>query len=557
MDPTETSSSSDTQIIEADDDEDLPIADHKRSDDLTELRVESESLVAQLEALRRDYYNLQAEHASTEERLSLLEQQNDEVLKHNEELEKALEDASEERESILEELRGVRTLSREREEELERRVDEEFKENEGIRSELEGSTERVRVLLDEKSERVRVLSERLGTVKSAKECLVRVIESLSEDNVERFVDEEGEGEGETELEEEIRDFLWEVKAVSRLAINVEVKACAFIETRKKEKRELESSVVSLTEENRDINSLLRIALVEKEAVEKSLNKLKGNSNNSDQKRVAILQIAERGLQKVGFGFMMGAGTNEQPVSDTSSVNSGNKSDGSECEEEVVSLASTVERIMKNLRLEITQLRRSLEESRSDTERLQTLMEKQAQKIAENTFYIKELEDRETMLTQNVEEILVEIKETEEEVSRWREACELEVEAGKNVVEERDKVVSILKQELEKTKAALDISNGKLKLKEELADAAMAAQAAAERSLQLADSRAAGLNERIEELTKQLEEVESRERSRRKVRRICWPWRTHNINSPPNSSNTRPRDSKQMLPEMEALLHYTV
>lgn len=107
------------------------------------------------------------------------------------------------------------------------------------------------------------------------------------------------------------------------------------------------------------------------------------------------------------------------------------------------------------------------------------MEKQAQKIAENTLYIKELEDRETMLTQNVsylfciisdayvvyipyvkhlefssihiffcilflkvEEILTEIKETEEEVSRWREACELEVEAGKNVVEERDKVVRI-------------------------------------------------------------------------------------------------------------------
>lgn len=325
-----------------------------------------------------------------------------------------------------------------------------------------------------------------------------------------------------------------------------MKLSAYKETRKKEKRELESSVVSLTEENRDINSLLRIALVEKETVEKSLNKLKGNSN-SDQKRVPLFQIA-----KVGFGFMMGAGINEPVASDTSSVNSGNKSDGSECEEEVVSLASTVERIMKNLRLEITQLRRSLEESRSDTERLQTLMEKQAQKIAENTLYIKELEDRETMLTQNVEELLTEIKETEEDVSRWREACELEVEAGKNVVEERDKVVSILKQELEKTKAALDISNGKLKLKEELATAAMAAQAAAERSLELADSRSAGLNERIEELTKQLEEIENRERSRHKMRRICWPWRSLNVNPPPNNTSTR---GKRMLPEMQALLHY--
>lgn len=46
------------------------------------------------------------------------------------------------------------------------------------------------------------------------------------------------------------------------------------------------------------------------------------------------------------------------------------------------------------------------------------------------------------LFHKVEELLTEIKETEEDVSRWREACELEVEAGKNVVEERDKVVRI-------------------------------------------------------------------------------------------------------------------
>lgn len=35
---------------------------------------------------------------------------------------------------------------------------------------------------------------------------------------------------------------------------------------------------------------------------------------------------------------------------------------------------------------------------------------------------------------------MEIKETEAEVARWREACELEVEAGKVVIGERDKVV---------------------------------------------------------------------------------------------------------------------
>ena len=49
-------------------------------------------------------------------------------------------------------------------------------------------------------------------------------------------------------------------------------------------------------------------------------------------------------------------------------------------------------------------------------------------------------------------------------------------------------VDALQKELQKTKAALDISNGKLRLKDELASAAMAAQAAAEKSLQLADRR---------------------------------------------------------------------
>ncbi|KAF2320426.1 hypothetical protein GH714_027488 [Hevea brasiliensis] len=71
---------------------------------------------------------------------------------------------------------------------------------------------------------------------------------------------------------------------------------------------------------------------------------------------------------------------------------------------------------------------------------------------------------------------------------------------------KDCLVVILKQELERRKAALEISNGKLELKKELATAAMAAEAAAEKSLQLAGSGAAGLHERIEELRRQLEVI---------------------------------------------------
>ncbi|KZV28300.1 hypothetical protein F511_25275 [Dorcoceras hygrometricum] len=312
----------------------------------------------------------------------------------------------------------------------------------------------------------------------------------------------------------------------------------------KDKRELEARLVNLEEENRDINSLLRIALIEKEALEKNLSKLKGEN---EQKRLPILQIAEKGLHKVGFGFIMGSGYND-PTSEDSDTNSGSKSDDSERAEEAVNLASALEKIMKNLRLEIAELRISLQESRLEAEKIRSITSEQYEILARERRKIKELEDTEARLIQNVEELLVEIKETKEDATRWREACELEAEAGKNAVMERDKLISILTQELERKSAALDVSNGKLTLKNELVNAADAAREAAERSLQLADSRAAGLRERIEELTKQSEDCENR-RSRHRVRyNICWPFPLNLANSPASGI----RNVKRMVPEMLAL-----
>lgn len=43
----------------------------------------------------------------------------------------------------------------------------------------------------------------------------------------------------------------------------------------------------------------------------------------------------------------------------------------------------------------------------------------------------------------VEELVKAIREAESEVSRWREACELEVEAGQHEVELRDQLVSFI------------------------------------------------------------------------------------------------------------------
>ncbi|XP_062074883.1 uncharacterized protein At3g49055-like [Humulus lupulus] len=248
-----------------------------------------------------------------------------------------------------------------------------------------------------------ILSKCLESLSSANVSLERIIKNVAVEKTDD--DDDGKFIKGIEKTDSMRlelELTEELLVVTRLASEAEEKVNEYKELRKKEKRELENSVVSLTEENRDTNSLLRAALLEKEAVEKRLKV------NSEQKRVALLQIAERGLQRVGFGFMMGSGNTEQSLESFS----GTKSDSSECEEDaifrncfysylldfadfwwigdldiyvikIVGLlkiyrsfqdfdeASTVERIMKNLRLEITKLRRSLEESstmpRSDTD----------------------------------------------------------------------------------------------------------------------------------------------------------------------------------------------
>uniref|UniRef100_A0A2P2J7H3 Uncharacterized protein n=2 Tax=Rhizophora mucronata TaxID=61149 RepID=A0A2P2J7H3_RHIMU len=519
-----------------------------------------DDLLTELLSLRERHEAVQSKASEMEQNLDLLQRQRDDALDQVSNLKMAVVDVSIQRDMLRGQVSEFEVYLKEKEDEFARRREEELLRKAEVEKDVEFSRESIKKLdieIKEAKSENGFLIETLNSLRSVKEPLLKIIDCLEDEMV---IETANNDKSNTELgiDNEAMAVREEFMVISKLASDAESKVNEFKEMKMKEKRELENSVVSLTEENRDINSLLRVALVEKEAVEKSLNKLRGNT---EQKRAALLQIAERGLLRVGFGFMVGSGNVDQSV-DSSGLNSSTatasstastKSDSSECEEEVVSLASTVERIMKNLRLEISQLRRSLEESRSDTERLQILTEKQAKEIAENRLYIKDLEDRERILTQNVEELMLEIKETEADVVRWREACELEVEAGKNEIEERDKVVAILKQELEKTKAALDISNSKLNLKEELAVTAMAAQSAAERSLQLADSRAAELRDRIEELMRQLEETDSKQRSHRKVWRICWPWSALKLNSA-NNTNARFQNVRRMLPEMQTLLH---
>ncbi|KAF3775809.1 Uncharacterized protein EJ110_NYTH49595 [Nymphaea thermarum] len=433
--------------------------------------------------------------------------------------------------------------------EFEARMEEVLERERNLGERLAAADIRILELEKDRDGRKYVLAELSISIRRACDVVHGILKKLPVESP-GVIQESGDGNnGDLNLDTETRDLVGSIKYLNGVVTAAETAFMGYEEKNRKEKKELENSVVSLTEEARDIGVLLKVALAEKEAAERSLNKLKGGGG--EQKRVAILQIAERGLQRVGFGFMMGSGASEPDSNGV--VSSGTKVEGNESEEEVVSLASTIENMMKNLRLEISELRKSLDESRADNERLQQLTEKQAQKLSENHLYIKDLEERENMLTQNVEELMMEITEVEEDVVRWREACELEVEAGKSVIQQYDKESATLQEELETTRASLDLANNKLKLKEELAFTAMAAQEAAEKSLRLADTRSAILHERIEELTKQLEAVESRGDNslRRRIRHVCWPWEV--LKAAPGVSRRRP--SRRRLSDMEGLLHY--
>ena len=108
----------------------------------------------------------------------------------------------------------------------------------------------------------------------------------------------------------------------------------------------------------------------------------------------------------------------------------------------------------------------------------------------------------------------------------------------------------LNQQITQLKSTGEEVLAKLRSKEEMAAAATAARTAAERSLQMADERAAELRERLEELNKQLEDADRIREYRGPIGMglfdMCWP-RLRNLGRPSGPGGT------QLAAEMEELL----
>ncbi|KAK8943518.1 hypothetical protein KSP40_PGU000876 [Platanthera guangdongensis] len=295
---------------------------------------------------------------------------------------------------------------------------------------------------------------------------------------------------ETDIDQNLRASLEGTVSISELASVASEKVRLKIERRNREVKDLEEKIDALLEEKQHIGALLRSALSSK------TNK--------------VLQVAEEGLREAGIDLKF----NEH---DSNGVHG-------EEENEIYTLAGALENTVKISHIEIIELRHLVEALRAESGLLKAHLDAQAKEIDLLMQQMKELKEREHIANENVEGLMTDIAAAEEEIARWKLAAEQEAAAGKAVEQEFLSKLSSLGQELEEAKhAKVDLGN-KLKFKEGTAGAAIAARDAAENSLRLADVRTNRLRERVEELSRQLEQLDKSDpRTRNSHRYICWPW----------------------------------
>ncbi|KAF9606655.1 hypothetical protein IFM89_027699 [Coptis chinensis] len=319
---------------------------------------------------------------------------------------------------------------------------------------------------------------------------------------------------EMDVNERLQVSLDMMKSTSELANIAAEKVRDGMQVWTHESKGLNETVTRLVKEKQHIVSLLRSALPRKMTFDPS------------SKTSEILRATENGLREIGIepGFSNFLGNGK----DSSYEEQGFNEAG---EDEVYTLAGALENIVKACQLEIIELQHSVDELRTESSLLKAHVDAQSKELNQRKLRVEELEEKERVANESVEGLMMDIAAAEEEITRWKVAAEQEATAGRGVEQEFIAKFSALQEELNEAKQAMLESEKKLKFKEETAAAAMAARDAAEKSLRLADLRAFRLGERVEELSRQLEESDTREDSRNRSRQryVCWPWQWLGLN----------------------------
>ncbi|RZC92508.1 hypothetical protein C5167_041851 [Papaver somniferum] len=370
--------------------------------------------------------------------------------------------------------------------------------------------------LESKMESQRPLqSEQLKYISNIHEQLYEIIKIVDENKLDHSDLSHSMFLPQMDMDENLRASLAGMESISELIKITMEKVRNQLEVKGREAKDLNETVARLVKEKSHIGTLLRSVLSRK-------MKLDPLSKTSE-----VLQVAENGLREAGldvrFTCLYGNGDK---------MDSHGKQAAEEIEEdEVYTLAGALEKIVNASQLEIIDLHHSVEELSSQSNQLKAQVEAQERELSQRKLLIEELKEKESMANQSVEDLMMDIAAAEEEIARWKVAAEQEAAAGRSVEQEFLAQLSVLRQELDEMKQTMLESDKKLKFKEETAAAAMAARDAAEKSLRLADLRASRLRERLEELSQQIEESDTREDSRNWTRQryACWPWQWLGMN----------------------------
>ncbi|XP_010251004.1 PREDICTED: uncharacterized protein At3g49055-like [Nelumbo nucifera] len=320
---------------------------------------------------------------------------------------------------------------------------------------------------------------------------------------------------EMDMNENLRASLAGMESIYELTKIAAEKIRNEMEERSREAKCLNETVDRLVKEKQHIGYLLRSVLSSR------------MTSDPSSEMNEVLQIAEKSLREAGmdlrFNNLLGNDENLGSHDKLSSL-------GVE-EDEVYTLVGALEKIIKASQLEIIELRHSVDELRAESNLLKSHVEVQAKELSQRKHRIEELEEKERVANESVEGLMMDVAAAEEEIARWKMAAEQEAAAGKSIEQEFVQQLSALRQELDEARQAMIESEKKLKFKEETAAAAMTARDASEKSLRLADLRASRLRDRVEELTRQLEESDMRDDSRNQNRQryICWPWQWLGLN----------------------------
>ncbi|KAG0564456.1 hypothetical protein KC19_8G111600 [Ceratodon purpureus] len=428
--------------------------------------------------------------------------------------------------------------------ELEQVFSEKLAAAESESSRLRGSMQEVQSQLqslkDEAGQHKEILREALKCIGKLRKGLLELPHEL---NFPSDLDESGSGVSDSangnldEKQSMPQQCLTELKALLELGTSIGVSWKEKKVDWEKTSHELVTRIGRLVGQKQDAADLLATALSEKQQVLETISDLRVKLSQENME-VERLQVTLKEAQEKGRESDEEE-ENEELVRIRAELGLVAQS-----RDEALSMVTALMNEINQLRQQIGELETALAQARSEVGELRTLSNAQVKELSEKAAQIKDI-------LQQVKGYTADIESLEEEVERWKQAATDEAEAGAAVMEDLERCqfeVSELNKQIDRFKVSGEEAMLKLRSKEEMAAAAIAARTAAERSLQMADERAGELRERLEELNRLMEEADRNKDYRLGLGWLdmCCPWLR-------NRRRSSDGGGTQMAAEMEELL----